>query len=52
MAELCGGVGGGVAHEADQYVSLVSTYIIFMALFDGACFVFYFELANERQLFI
>jgi len=40
--------GGGAAHEADRYVSLVSTYIIVMALFDRACFVFYFELANER----
>lgn len=40
--------GGGVADEADRYVSCVSTYVIVMALFDRACFVFYFELANER----
>lgn len=40
--------GGGVAHEADRYVSLVPTYVIVMALFDRACFVFCFELANER----
>lgn len=42
----------GFAHEADQYVSLVSTYIIFMALFNRVCFMLYFEIANERQLFI
>lgn len=42
----------GVSHEADQYVSLVSTYIIFMALFNRVCFMFYFEITNERQLFI
>lgn len=38
----------GFAHEADQYVSLVSTYIIFMALFNRVCFMFYFEVANEK----
>lgn len=51
---ICGRImhAYGFAHEADQYVSLVSTYIIFMALFNRVCFMFYFEIANERQLFI
>lgn len=51
---ICGRImhAYGFAREADQYVSLVSTYIIFMALFNRVCFMFYFEIANERQLFI